>query len=119
FSFTMVGALFGFLWFNVHPAQLFMGDTGSLSLGATIAVLALMTGQWAVLPLITIIPVSEPLSVVIQVLYFKATKGRRFFKMAPLHLHFELLGWSETQIVQRFWLISLLAALIAVGFAMA
>ena len=119
FAFTLVGALFGFLWFNVHPAQLFMGDTGSLSLGATIAVLALMTGQWAVLPLITIIPVSETLSVVIQVLYFKATKGRRFFKMAPLHLHFELLGWSETQIVQRFWLISLLAALIAVGFAMA
>lgn len=119
FAFTLVGALFGFLWFNVHPAQLFMGDTGSLSLGATIAVLALMTGQWAILPLITIIPVSETLSVVIQVLYFKATKGRRFFKMAPIHLHFELLGWSETQIVQRFWLISLLAALIAVGIAMA
>ena len=118
FSFTLVGALFGFLWFNVHPAQLFMGDTGSLALGATVAVVALMTGQWAVLPLITIIPVSETLSVVIQVLYFKITKGRRFFKMAPIHLHFELLGWSETQIVQRFWLISLLAALIAVGLAM-
>ncbi len=118
FSFTLVGALFGFLWFNVHPAQLFMGDTGSLSLGATVAVVALMTGQWAVLPLITIIPVSETLSVVIQVLYFKLTKGRRFFKMAPIHLHFELLGWSETQIVQRFWLISLLGALIAVGLAM-
>lgn len=118
FSFTLVGALFGFLWFNVHPAQLFMGDTGSLALGATVAVVALMTGQWAVLPLITIIPVSETLSVVIQVLYFKYTKGRRFFKMAPIHLHFELLGWSETQIVQRFWLISLLGALIAVGLAM-
>ncbi len=119
FSFTLVGALFGFLWFNVHPAQLFMGDTGSLALGATVAVVALMTGQWAILPLVTVIPVSETLSVVIQVLYFKATKGRRFFKMAPIHLHFELLGWSETQIVQRFWLISLLAALIAVGLAMA
>jgi phospho-N-acetylmuramoyl-pentapeptide-transferase len=118
FSFTLVGALFGFLWFNVHPAQLFMGDTGSLALGATVAVVALMTGQWAILPLVTIIPVSETLSVVIQVLYFKYTKGRRFFKMAPIHLHFELLGWSETQIVQRFWLISLLAALIAVGLAM-
>ncbi|MCX6078755.1 MAG: phospho-N-acetylmuramoyl-pentapeptide-transferase [Chloroflexi bacterium] len=118
FSFTLVGALFGFLWFNVHPAQLFMGDTGSLALGATVAVVALMTGQWAILPLITIIPVSETLSVVIQVLYFKRTKGRRFFKMAPIHLHFELLGWSETQIVQRFWLIGLLAALIAVGLAM-
>jgi phospho-N-acetylmuramoyl-pentapeptide-transferase len=119
FSFTLVGALFGFLWFNVHPAQLFMGDTGSLALGATVAVVALMTGQWAILPLVTIIPVSETLSVVIQIGYFKLTKGRRFFKMAPIHLHFELLGWSETQIVQRFWLISLLAALIAVGLAMA
>ncbi len=119
FSFTVVGALFGFLWFNVHPAQLFMGDTGSLALGATIAVVALMTGQWTLLPLIAIIPVSEALSVTIQIGYFKLTKGRRFFKMAPVHLHFELLGWSETQIVQRFWLISLLAALIGVGLAMA
>jgi phospho-N-acetylmuramoyl-pentapeptide-transferase len=118
FSFTLVGALFGFLWFNVHPAQLFMGDTGSLALGATVAVVALMTGQWTILPLITIIPVSETLSVVIQIAYFKMTGGRRFFKMAPVHLHFELLGWSETQIVQRFWLIGLLAALIAVGLSM-
>ncbi len=119
FSFTVVGALFGFLWFNAHPAQLFMGDTGSLALGATIAVVALMTGQWILLPLIAIIPVSEALSVTIQIFYFKLTKGRRFFKMAPIHLHFELLGWSETQIVQRFWLIGLLAALIGVGLAMA
>jgi phospho-N-acetylmuramoyl-pentapeptide-transferase len=119
FSFTLVGALFGFLWFNVHPAQLFMGDTGSLSLGATMAVVALMTGQWAILPLIAVIPVGETISVVIQVLYFKATKGRRFFKMAPIHLHFELLGWSETQVVQRFWLIGLLAALIGVGLTLA
>jgi phospho-N-acetylmuramoyl-pentapeptide-transferase len=119
FSFTVVGALFGFLWFNVHPAQLFMGDTGSLALGATIAVVALMTGQWVILPLIAIIPVSEALSVTIQIFYFKLTKGRRFFKMAPIHLHFELLGWSETQIVQRFWLIGLLAALIGVGLALA
>jgi phospho-N-acetylmuramoyl-pentapeptide-transferase len=118
FSFTVVGALFGFLWFNVHPAQLFMGDTGSLALGATIAVVALMTGQWVILPLIAIIPVSEALSVTIQIFYFKLTKGRRFFKMAPIHLHFELLGWSETQIVQRFWLISLLAALLGFGLAM-
>jgi phospho-N-acetylmuramoyl-pentapeptide-transferase len=119
FSFILVGALFGFLWFNVHPAQLFMGDTGALALGATVAVVALMTGQWAVLPLIAIIPVSEALSDVIQIAYFRLTKGRRFFKMAPIHLHFELLGWSETQIVQRFWLISLMAALIGVGLAMA
>jgi phospho-N-acetylmuramoyl-pentapeptide-transferase len=118
FCFTMIGALFGFLWFNVHPAELFMGDTGSLSLGATLAVVALMTGQWALLPLIAIIPVSEALSVVIQIAFFKLTHGRRFFKMAPVHLHFELLGWSETQIVQRFWLISLLGAMLGIGLAL-
>lgn len=118
FCFTMVGALFGFLWFNVHPAQLFMGDTGALSLGATIAVIALMTGQWAILPIIAIIPVSEALSDVIQIAYFRITHGRRFFKMAPLHLHYELLGWSEMQIVQRFWLIGLLAAMLGIGLVM-
>jgi phospho-N-acetylmuramoyl-pentapeptide-transferase len=118
FCFTMVGALFGFLWFNVHPAELFMGDTGALSLGATLAVVALMTGQWIILPLIAIIPVSELFSVIIQVTYFKWTKGRRFFKMSPLHFHFELLGWSETQIVQRFWLIGLLSAMLGIGLAL-
>jgi phospho-N-acetylmuramoyl-pentapeptide-transferase len=118
FCFTMVGALFGFLWFNVHPAQLFMGDTGALSLGATIGVVALMTGQWGLLPVIAVIPVSEALSDVLQIVYFRVTHGRRIFKMAPLHLHFELLGWSETQIVQRFWLIGLLAAMLGVGLAM-
>jgi phospho-N-acetylmuramoyl-pentapeptide-transferase len=95
-----------------------MGDTGALSLGATIAVIALMTGQWAILPIIAIIPVSEALSDVIQIAYFRITHGRRFFKMAPLHLHFELLGWSEMQIVQRFWLIGLLAAMLGVGLVM-
>jgi phospho-N-acetylmuramoyl-pentapeptide-transferase len=115
FCFTMVGALFGFLWFNVHPAQLFMGDTGSLSLGATIGVIALMTGQWALLPVIAVIPVAEALSDIIQIAYFKMTHGRRFFKMAPIHLHFELLGWSEMQIVQRFWLIGLIAAMLGIG----
>jgi phospho-N-acetylmuramoyl-pentapeptide-transferase len=118
FCFTMIGALFGFLWFNVHPAQLIMGDTGALSLGATIAVIALMTGQWAILPIIAVIPVSEALSDVIQIAYFRLTHGRRFFKMAPLHLHFELLGWSEMQIVQRFWLIGLLAAMLGVGLVL-
>lgn len=118
FCFIMVGALFGYLWFNVHPAMLFMGDTGSQALGATLTVVALMTGQWAVLPVIAIIPVSEIVSVVIQVAYFRATKGRRFFKMTPIHMHFELLGWSETQVVQRFWLIGLLAAMIGVGLAL-
>jgi phospho-N-acetylmuramoyl-pentapeptide-transferase len=118
FCFTLVGALFGFLWFNVHPAQLFMGDTGSLSLGATIGVVSLMTGQWALLPIIAVIPVSEALSDIIQIVYFKLTHGRRFFKMAPIHLHFELLGWSEMQIVQRFWLIGLIAAMLGVGLVL-
>jgi phospho-N-acetylmuramoyl-pentapeptide-transferase len=118
FCFTVVGAIFGFLWFNVHPAELFMGDTGSLALGATLAVVALMTGFWPLLLVIAVIPLSEALSVVIQVAYFKLTKGKRFFKMAPLHLHFELLGWSETQVVQRFWLIGLLAAMVGMGLAL-
>ena len=119
FCLTMVGALFGFLWYNAHPAQLFMGDTGSLSLGAAIGVIALMTGHWALLPVIAVIPVSEALSDIIQIVYFKLTHGRRFFKMAPIHLHFELLGWSETQIVQRFWLIGLMAAMLGIGLVLA
>lgn len=117
FCFTLVGALFGFLWFNVHPAQLIMGDTGSMALGSALAVVALMTGQWPLILLIAVIPLSETISVTIQVGYFKLTHGRRFFKMAPLHLHFELLGWSETQIVQRFWLIGLLAAMLGIALA--
>lgn len=122
FCFTLVGALFGFLWFNVHPAELFMGDTGSLSLGATLAVVCLMTSQWPLLPVIAVIPFSNTLSVIIQTGYFKYTRwrfgeGKRIFKMAPLHHHFELSGWSETQVVQRFWLISLLAAMIGVALA--
>jgi len=118
FCFTIVGALFGFLWWNVHPAELFMGDTGSLSLGATLGVVALMTGQWLLLPLIAIIPISELLSVVIQVVYFKITKGKRFFKMTPIHLTFELMGWSETQVVQRFWLVGLLGGILGVALAL-
>ena len=93
-----------------------MGDTGSLSLGATIATIALMTGQWLLLPLIAIIPVSETVSVALQIIYFKITKGKRLFKRAPIHHHFELIGWSETQVVQRFWLVSLLFAMLGVGF---
>lgn len=117
FCFILVGAVFGFLWFNVHPAKLFMGDTGSLALGATLAVIALMTGHWILLPIVAVIPVSETLSVIIQVTYFKLTGGQRIFKMSPIHLHFELSGWSETQIVQRFWLVSLLFAMIGIGLA--
>lgn len=117
FCFTLVGAVFGFLWFNVHPAMLIMGDTGSMALGATLAVVALMTGQWILLPIIAIIPVSEVMSVIMQVGYFKITGGRRIFKMSPIHLHFELSGWSETQIVQRFWLIGLLFAMVGIALA--
>jgi phospho-N-acetylmuramoyl-pentapeptide-transferase len=122
FCFTLVGAMFGFLWFNVHPAELFMGDTGALALGATLGTISLMTSQWALLPIIAIIPVSVALSSMLQVGYFKLTRrlygeGRRLFKMAPLHHHFELSGWSETQVVQRFWLVSLLAAMIGVALA--
>ncbi len=118
FCFIVVGALFGFLWFNVHPAELFMGDTGSLSLGSSLAVVALMTGHWPLLLVIGIIPLCEALSDVIQIVYFRITGGKRFFKMAPIHLHFELLGWSETQVVQRFWLIGLLAAMVGMGLAL-
>jgi phospho-N-acetylmuramoyl-pentapeptide-transferase len=118
FCFTLVGAIFGFLWFNVHPAELFMGDTGSQALGATLGVVALMSGQWLLLPVIAIIPFSVGLSVVLQVAYFKWTGGKRLFKMAPIHHHFELLGWSETQVVQRFWLVGLLAAMLGIAMAL-
>jgi len=119
FCFTIVGTLFGFLWFNVHPAMLFMGDLGSLSLGAVLGVVALMTGQWLLLPIIAVIPISNVISDILQVFYFKYTHGKRLFKMAPLHHHFELIGWSETQVVQRFWLISLLFGIFGVALAFA
>ncbi len=118
FCFTISGALLAFLWFNAHPAELFMGDTGALALGATLAVVALMTGQWLLLPLIGLVFVAETLSDIIQVGYFKLSHGKRVFKMAPLHYHFELLGWSETQVVQRFWLIGLLAGMLGIALAL-
>jgi phospho-N-acetylmuramoyl-pentapeptide-transferase len=123
FCFTVVGASFAFLWYNAHPAQMFMGDTGSLALGATLGVVALMTGQWLLWPLVALVPVAETVSVILQVLYFKYTKrkygqGRRIFKMSPLHYHFELRGWSETQVVQRFWLVELLAVMAGVALAL-
>jgi phospho-N-acetylmuramoyl-pentapeptide-transferase len=101
----------------VHPADLFMGDTGSLALGATLAVVALMTGHWILLPVIAIIPTSVTLSVILQVGFFRISGGRRIFKMTPLHHHFELSGWSETQVVQRFWLIGLLFAMIGMALS--
>lgn len=118
FCFIMVGALLAFLWYNAHPAELFMGDVGSLALGSTLAVVALMSGQWLLLPLIGIIFVAEIVSVILQVGYFKLTKGKRIFKKTPIHYHFLLLGWSETQVVQRFWLVGLLAAMLGVALAL-
>jgi phospho-N-acetylmuramoyl-pentapeptide-transferase len=118
FSLTVAGACMAFLWFNAHPAQMFMGDTGSEALGATLGVVALMTGQWLLLPIVGLIPVAEMLSVVLQVGYFKLTKGKRLFKMSPLHNHYVLLGWSETQIVQRFWLVAIWSAMVGVALAL-
>ena len=111
----LIGALLGFLWFNVHPAQIFMGDSGSLAMGATLAVMSLVTGQILLLPLIGIIFVLEVGSDIIQILSFKLT-GRRIFKMAPLHHHFELSGWDEEKITMRFWIIGVLAAMLGVTF---
>lgn len=123
FSFTLVGACAAFLWYNAYPAQVFMGDTGSLALGATLAVVALQSQQWLLLPVVGIVFVAEALSVIIQTTYFKWTKyrfgeGRRVFKMAPLHHHFELLGWSQPQVTQRFVLIGTVAAMIGISLAL-
>ncbi len=123
FCFTLVGACAAFLWYNAHPAQVIMGDLGSLSLGAVLAVIALQSQQWLLLPIVGTIFVAEALSSIIQTGYFKWTKrrfgqGRRVFKMAPLHHHFELLGWSETQVMQRFVLVGMVAALIGISLAL-
>ncbi|HEX5499074.1 MAG TPA: phospho-N-acetylmuramoyl-pentapeptide-transferase, partial [Thermomicrobiales bacterium] len=123
FCFTMVGALMGFLWFNAHPAQVIMGDTGSLAIGAALATAAFMTGQWLLLPVVGFVFMAEVISVMLQVAWFKWTKrragkGRRLFKMAPLHHHFEELGWSETQVTMRFWMIGMMAGLIGVAMAL-
>ncbi|MCS7251292.1 MAG: phospho-N-acetylmuramoyl-pentapeptide-transferase [Anaerolineae bacterium] len=118
FAFIVAGACLAFLWFNAHPAQLIMGDLGSQALGATLGVVALMTGQWLLLPIVALIPVVETLSVILQVAYFKWTRGKRLFRMSPIHHHFELLGWSETQVVQRFWLIAIWSAMIGVALAL-
>jgi phospho-N-acetylmuramoyl-pentapeptide-transferase len=115
----IIGALLGFLWFNVHPAQVFIGDSGALSLGATLAVTALITGQILVLPLIGIIVVLETGSVLLQVAYFRATGGQRLFRMSPIHHHFELGGWDEEKITIRFWIVAILAALLGVTLFLA
>lgn len=111
----LLGSLLGFLWFNAHPAKLFMGGVGSEALGAAIAGLAILHGDVWRLPLLALLPVLEVLSVVVQVAYFRATGGKRLFKMSPLHHHFELSGWPETRVVLRFWVFTALAVALAVA----
>jgi phospho-N-acetylmuramoyl-pentapeptide-transferase len=118
FAFAVVGALAGFLWYNAYPAQVFMGDLGSQVLSVGLVPIAFMTGWWLLLPVIGVIFVAEGLSDVIQIAYFKATHGRRVFKMAPIHYHFELSGWAETQVVTRFWIVGMLGACAGVALAL-
>jgi phospho-N-acetylmuramoyl-pentapeptide-transferase len=114
FCALVIGALMGFLWFNVHPAQIFMGDSGALSLGATLAVVATVNGQLPLLAIVGIVFFAVIMSVVIQVLSYRL-RGRRIFRMTPLHHHFELVGWAEEKITLRFWIVAALAGLL--GFS--
>lgn len=111
----LAGAGLGFLWFNTYPAQVFMGDVGSLSLGAAIGTVAVITKQEIMLILVGGLFVIEALSVIFQVGFFKMTNGRRIFKMAPLHHHFELKGWPEPKVIVRFWIIAIALALISIS----
>ncbi len=111
---AMVGASLGFLWFNAHPAEIFMGDVGSLALGGAIGCLAVMIKQELLLVMVGGLFVVEALSVILQVASFKLT-GRRIFKMSPLHHHFELSGWKETKVVVRFWIIAIMFALLSLA----
>ena len=115
FVLALLGACVGFLWFNAHPAEVFMGDVGSLSLGGVLAILALVVKKEVLLFIVGGVFILEELSVIIQVAYFKATKGKRVFRMAPLHHHFELSGWKETKVVMRFWILGGLFAIIALS----
>jgi phospho-N-acetylmuramoyl-pentapeptide-transferase len=118
FCFTVAGALLAFLWFNAHPAQVIMGDTGALALGATLAIVALMLGQVLLLPIIGLVYVVVAISVIAQVGYFRLSSGKRLFRRAPLHRHFELVGWSQMQVAQRFWLVSMVTGLLGVALAL-
>ncbi len=120
YSLAIVGAAMGFLWYNAHPAEVFMGDTGSLALGATLGAVAVLVKKEIVLLLIGGVFVAETASVIIQTSYFKYTRkkygeGRRIFKMAPLHHHFELKGWAESKVVVRLWIIGILLALLSLA----
>jgi phospho-N-acetylmuramoyl-pentapeptide-transferase len=111
---ALVGASLGFLWFNCHPADIFMGDVGSLPLGAAIAAVAIMTKQEILLVIVGGLFVLEALSVIIQVFSFKTT-GKRVFRMAPIHHHFELAGWAESRVIIRFWILAILFAVVALS----
>ena len=118
FCLAMIGACIGFLWFNAHPAKVFMGDVGSLALGAGIGALAILLKKEILLIIIGGVFVIESISVILQVTYFKITKrsygkGKRLFKMAPIHHHFELSGWNENHVVVRFWIIGIILALLS------
>ncbi len=112
---AMVGAGLGFLWFNAYPAEVFMGDVGALALGAALGTVAVIVRQEIVLAIMGGVFVAETLSVAAQVLYFKFTGGKRIFRMAPLHHHFELGGWKETQVVVRFWIITIMLVLVGLS----
>lgn len=112
---ALIGAGLAFLWFNAYPAQVFMGDVGALALGGALGTMAIITRQELVLFIMGGIFVMETLSVILQVVYFKATHGKRLFRMAPLHHHFEMKGWKETQVVVRFWIITIVLVLIGLS----
>jgi phospho-N-acetylmuramoyl-pentapeptide-transferase len=112
---AMSGACLGFLWYNCYPAQIFMGDVGALSLGGTIGVISILIKQEFLLFMVAGVFIIEALSVLLQVAYFKSTGGKRIFKMAPLHHHFELAGWSEEKIVVRFWIAAIVFALFSLA----
>jgi len=112
---AMVGAGLGFLWYNTYPAQIFMGDTGSLSLGGALGTIAILTKQEILLAIVGGIFVVETISVIFQVGWFKVSNGNRIFRMAPIHHHFELKGWAEPKVIVRFWIISVILALIAIS----
>jgi phospho-N-acetylmuramoyl-pentapeptide-transferase len=115
FNLALLGACVGFLWFNSHPAEIFMGDVGSLALGGVLGVLSLMVKKELLLLVVGGVFMMEVLSVVMQVLWFKLSKGKRLFKMAPIHHHFELKGWKETKVVTRFWILGGIFAILALS----
>ena len=115
FCTAIAGAGLGFLWFNAYPAQVFMGDVGALALGAALGVVAVLVRQELVLAIMGGVFVAETISVALQVGYFKYSGGKRIFRMAPLHHHYELKGWAEPKIIVRFWIITLILVLVGLS----